>query len=95
MVHIRHRSPNSRWYSGSGIYRDVTLLQLPEDYLVPDSLAVKTEETEKGWSVFFSAETTGRDGVQFTCSISDAAGNINAIAEGTGVSHTPPTLTHA
>ena len=24
-VHIRHQSPNSRWYSGAGIYRDVTL----------------------------------------------------------------------
>ena len=37
-VHIRHRSPNTRWYSGSGIYRDVYLDILPEDHLVPDGL---------------------------------------------------------
>ena len=36
MVHIRHRSPNSRWYSGSGIYRDVWLVTYPEDHLIPD-----------------------------------------------------------
>ena len=48
MVHIRHQSPNSRWYSGSGIFRDVTLLRLPESHLVPDGLAVKTERTDDG-----------------------------------------------
>ena len=32
-VHIRHQSPNSRWYSGSGIYRDVTIRSLPENHL--------------------------------------------------------------
>ena len=25
LVHIRHISPNSRWYSGAGIFRDVTM----------------------------------------------------------------------
>ena len=44
MVHIRHQSPNSRWYSGSGIYRDVTLLTLPRNHLVPDGILLYTEE---------------------------------------------------
>ena len=36
-VHIRHKSPNSRWYSGSGIYRDVFLIELPANHIIPDS----------------------------------------------------------
>ncbi|MBQ4354439.1 MAG: DUF4982 domain-containing protein [Clostridia bacterium] len=33
----------SRWYTGGGIYRDVTLLTADEDYIVPDSVFVKTK----------------------------------------------------
>ncbi|MBP5728438.1 MAG: glycoside hydrolase family 2, partial [Clostridia bacterium] len=40
MVHIRHQSPNSRWYSGSGIYRDVYLVTLPEEHMIPDGLSL-------------------------------------------------------
>ena len=36
MVHARHQAPNSRWYSGAGIFRDVTLLDLPARHLTPD-----------------------------------------------------------
>ena len=67
-VHIRFRSPNSRWYSGSGIYRDVTLLSLPPNHLVPDGISLKTEEDEAGiWSVQIAAETAGDDGIPFLC----------------------------
>ena len=59
LVHIRHRSPNSRWYSGSGIFRDVHLILLPEKHIVPDSLYVITEPAEEGWNVRVSAETAG------------------------------------
>ncbi len=58
-VHIRHMSPNSRWYSGSGIYRDVTLRTLPESYLVPDSLYTVTERQGKDWLVRMEAEFAG------------------------------------
>ena len=34
---------NSRWYSGSGIYRDVNLLTSGRVYIEPDSVAVTTE----------------------------------------------------
>lgn len=36
--------PNSRWYSGSGIYRDVYLLQAGKTYLRPDAVQIKTLE---------------------------------------------------
>ena len=81
-VHIRHKSPNSRWYSGSGIYRDVTLVTLPENHLVPDSLYLK--ETYDGgiWTVRVSAETEGGTDQPFTCRILEQDGKLIASAEG-------------
>ncbi len=36
------QAPNSRWYSGSGIYRDVSLLTAGNEYICPDGIRVKT-----------------------------------------------------
>lgn len=83
MVHIRHLSPNSRWYSGSGIYRDVLLLTLPANHLVPDGVMLDTEqETDHTWLVRFSAETAGEDGAAFRCAAADPRGMIAAEEEG-------------
>ena len=49
---------NSRWYSGSGIYRDVWLLRAPGDvYLEPDSVYVSTEQADPALAVL-SVRTT-------------------------------------
>jgi len=34
--------PNSRWYSGSGIYRDVNLYVGHQEHIIPDGIKVKT-----------------------------------------------------
>ena len=49
-VHIRHRSPNSRWYSGSGIFRDVTLMYLPESHIIPDSFYIAESREKDSWN---------------------------------------------
>ena len=81
-VHIRHLSPNSRWYSGSGIFRDVFLVTLPEDYLVPDGLYLKEYEEDGAWKLHISAETAGTHRQPFVCILSDAEGNETARTEG-------------
>ena len=48
---------NSRWYSGSGIYRDVYLLTAGATYLEPDSVQVTTESADEGFAVL-SVKTT-------------------------------------
>ena len=58
-VLVRHRSPSSRWYSGAGIFRDVTYVELPASHILPDSVYVHTEETAKGWLMHVEAETVG------------------------------------
>lgn len=61
LVGIAHRSPNTRWYSGAGIYRDVYLRVVPEMHLVSDSLYVSAKPLEESnlqgkWNVVLSAE---------------------------------------
>ena len=50
------KCPNTRWYSGSGVYRDVNLYVGALAHIVPDGLQVTTEENR---TVRFKAEVTG------------------------------------
>ncbi|MCF0229508.1 MAG: DUF4982 domain-containing protein [Parasporobacterium sp.] len=38
--------PNSRWYPGNGLYRDVYLLESGQTYIVPDSVKITTESAD-------------------------------------------------
>jgi beta-galactosidase len=42
--------PNSRWYSGGGIYRDVYLLTADTVYIEPDSVQVITKTLQNGYA---------------------------------------------
>ena len=76
-VHVRYRSPCSRWYSGAGIYRDVHLLQLPARHLVPDSLRVRTVREAGCWLLKASVEWTG-GGADPLLQLQDAGGSLLA-----------------
>ena len=52
---VRHQSPNSRWYSGAGIYRNVWLIDRPLTAFAPDGIYVTTECTS-GWQNAEGAE---------------------------------------
>lgn len=58
LVHVRFQSPCSRWYSGAGIYRDVTYLELPAAHIIPDGIYVHTKPQGDGWVVHVEAETS-------------------------------------
>lgn len=49
--------PNSRWYSGGGIYRDVSVLVAPQVHIVPDGLYVRTDHFVGG-DAFLVVETS-------------------------------------
>lgn len=77
LVHIRHRSPNTRWYSGSGIYRDVDLITVPACHFVPDSLYVVSKKAKGGWKVTVHTELTdGFEGKELEITLTDPEGNI-------------------
>lgn len=62
-VIVRNSSmPNSRWYSGGGIYRDVCLLTAGKVYIKPESVQVATEVLdESSATLSIHAEIKNRD----------------------------------
>ncbi|MBQ6513458.1 MAG: DUF4982 domain-containing protein [Clostridia bacterium] len=58
-VHIRFQSPNSRWYSGAGLFRDVYMLSLPERCMRPDGFQVNTAWDGAAWHLTAEAELMG------------------------------------
>lgn len=51
IVKVVHQSPNSRWYSGAGIYRDVWLKTRESNHIVTNGIYVSTTQQEQGWLV--------------------------------------------
>ena len=47
LVSVNFRSPNSRWYSGAGIYRDVWLKETAKTYIRETGVYVHTEACEE------------------------------------------------
>ena len=43
-VRADHRAPNSRWYSGAGIYRNVWLCRYPGTHILPDGVYITADE---------------------------------------------------
>ncbi len=90
-VHIRHQSPNSRWYSGAGIYRDVTLHVLPLCHVALDGTYVITRRSGDGWTLTVNTELTMPsvqpvvyrllDGGSVICEAAAQAEGLHAMAE--------------
>ena len=75
MVQVRYVSPNSRWYSGAGIYRSVYLTETNKTHILWNGVYV-TANAENG-SVHVDTEAVGEyDSVAYT--VFDADGNIAA-----------------
>lgn len=53
-VRVDHREPNSRWYSGAGIYRRVWLERFEQEHIIPDGVYVSADADG---SVLVSVET--------------------------------------
>lgn len=78
MVHIRHTSPNTRWYSGAGIYRDVTLHVLDQHHIALDGTYVYMHRKENDWVVTVETEIVGVGTAALCHRIYDRSGNLAA-----------------
>ncbi len=56
LVRVVYRSPNTRWYSGAGIYRSVWRKEIPPTHLVADGVYATPRAGAQGWEVAISAE---------------------------------------
>lgn len=81
VVKAAHRAPNSRWYSGAGIYRNVYLLEHRAAYIKSDSVYFSALQKAESWKVSFFCETEhGGTSVKYT--LRDSAGNVFLSIEG-------------
>ncbi len=51
LIRVVHQSPNSRWYSGAGIYRNVWLKNVPAVHFYTNGIYVAIRKNESDWSV--------------------------------------------
>lgn len=77
LVHVRYQSPNSRWYSGAGIYRSVWLKKVPAVHIASDGIAAETHLIENGkWSLCMHT-TLEKEGMQLSAKDFFASENDN------------------
>ncbi len=84
VVRCVYQNPNTRWYSGAGIYRRVWLIKTEEHRIPSDSVYITTEKTDDTWYVHVDTETVGDGDVKST--VLDADGNVLGSAVGASVS---------
>lgn len=56
VLRVVFQAPNSRWYSGAGIYRNVWMICLPETHIPLDGIYTSSVETEKGYDLTIDTE---------------------------------------
>ena len=58
-VRCVYRNPNSRWYSGAGIYRNVWLIDRHVTHFASDGIYISTHQMEEAWQVTIDSEIEG------------------------------------
>lgn len=80
-VRVDYRAPNSRWYSGAGIYRRVWLKEYPESHLLSDGVYISAD-ISGNVSVSVEAERPGGvtvDGLRVRCALFDGERELAAL----------------
>ncbi|XEC94018.1 glycoside hydrolase family 2 TIM barrel-domain containing protein [Paenibacillus tarimensis] len=81
VVKVVHQSPNSRWYSGAGIYRNVWLKTRGDNHIVTDGIYVTTKKTEDGWQVEVETETNICEDVRLSHTILHEGQAVASVSE--------------
>ena len=66
LVKVVYQSPNSRWYSGAGIYRNVWLKTRDNNHIVTDGTYITTKQIDDRWQVAVDTEIKIDKEVQIT-----------------------------
>lgn len=59
LIRVCFQSPNSRWYSGAGIYRDVYLVTTEQTYIPEHGIYISTKKQEEGFRLCIETEVKG------------------------------------
>ncbi len=82
VVKVSHRSPNTRWYSGAGIFRNVYMLEHDGAYLKSDGVYFSAKQIGEKWEVKLSAEAIGGERLTVSYIIRDKYGRAFLAAKG-------------
>ena len=81
-VLVRHRSPNSRWYSGAGIYRNVWLTVKGDSEILPDGVYVAPKRLDDGsFAIEIDTEVKGIGSAVIRQTVTDPDGAVMTSAE--------------
>ncbi|WP_338787041.1 glycoside hydrolase family 2 TIM barrel-domain containing protein [Metabacillus sp. FJAT-53654] len=69
VMKVVHQSPNSRWYSGAGIYCNVWLKTRDKNHIVTDGIYCTTKKKENVWQLEVDTEINIFDEVQVSHSL--------------------------
>lgn len=61
LVRVCNQSPNTRWYSGAGIFRDVTYKEVPATHIATNGVYVSAKKVNDRWLVITDTEVEGPD----------------------------------
>ena len=84
LVQVRFQAPNSRWYSGAGIYRKVWMKRCKRAYLPLDGSYVNISPIEGGFRMEVETEVSGPDWDKAECRYSLYLGEELVQELGTG-----------
>lgn len=66
LLKVVYQSPNSRWYSGAGIYRNVWLKKRDKNHIVTDGIYITTKQINNSWQVEIDTEMNIHEDVQIS-----------------------------
>lgn len=85
LVRVRHREPNSRWYSGAGVFRDVMLYTFDARHIATDGVYAHTERNGEDYSLTLRTEIKDekpqREPITLKHELFDAEGGLVADAD--------------
>ncbi len=83
LVRVEHESPNTRWYSGAGIFRDVTLKCRAATYIRSNGIYIHSEQGENGtWHTEIDTDICGEAAdIRMVLSLLDPDSNTIAAFE--------------
>lgn len=59
-VVVTYQSPNSRWYSGAGIYRKVLFIDKDDAFFPLDGIYLSSKKSDKGFTINFDIEALSK-----------------------------------
>lgn len=78
IIKVVYESPNSRWYTGAGVYRNVWIKKRSQTYIETDGVYVHIKPDGNAWSIELETELSVKDEVQLSHHLFDGEKEIAA-----------------